>query len=311
MRLEQLQYFLEIAECHSINKAGQKLFISQPALSQAINDFEKELGLVLFTRSKKGTFLTPDGERVYRDLKPIITQLFSCYHQWRLPLLAADDLKGTVNILASPLICNIILDEILPLIKKNYPLLNLALHESIAPSELIPTIVSSNINIGANIFYKGNEKDILALAKKHQLHLDIIFQSQYLLYLNSEHPLAHKEHLNSNDLKTLTLAIYSDPKEIVCENFSQYFNQEQIYRLNDIANILRLVRKNQCVTILSEYNHLHFQMDGIVTRQIEDISFPVYYYLAYPASEKLSAAEKIVVSFLHNYFHPANNISLS
>ena len=47
MRLEQLQYFVQIVECHSFNKASQKLHITQPALTNAVKALEEELGVLL------------------------------------------------------------------------------------------------------------------------------------------------------------------------------------------------------------------------------------------------------------------------
>lgn len=306
MRLEQLQYFLEIAECHSINKASRNLFISQPALSQAIRDFEKELGITLFKRSKQGTFLTTEGEIIYKDAKTIVSQLLSCYQNWLSLSAEKLNLKGTVDVLAAPLICNIFLEEILPDMQKKYPQINIALHESIAPSELIPAVADRFYNIGANIFYDGNKAEIFALGKKYKLNIDILFESRYLLYISKNHPLAKKSRITSEDLKQYTLVIYSDPKEIVCENFSRYFNQDMLYRMNNIENILRMVRHNQCVTVLAEDNHRHFPMQDIITKPICDVQFPVYYYIAYPSFEKLSALEKIVIKYTKDYFQEKN-----
>ena len=44
MQLHQLEYFVVIADCKSMNKAAEKLFISQPALSLQIKKLEEELG---------------------------------------------------------------------------------------------------------------------------------------------------------------------------------------------------------------------------------------------------------------------------
>ena len=53
MRLEQLQYFVQIVECHSFNKASQKLHITQPALTNAVKALEEELGVLLLVRGKQ------------------------------------------------------------------------------------------------------------------------------------------------------------------------------------------------------------------------------------------------------------------
>lgn len=54
MRLQQLLYVKEIARCRSMNKAAVRLYISQPSLSEAIRDLEKEFGITLFDRSRVG-----------------------------------------------------------------------------------------------------------------------------------------------------------------------------------------------------------------------------------------------------------------
>ena len=45
MRLEQLQYIIEIADTGSFTTASERLFIAQPSISQAVNSLEKELNL--------------------------------------------------------------------------------------------------------------------------------------------------------------------------------------------------------------------------------------------------------------------------
>lgn len=54
MRLEQLQYFVQIVENRSFNKAAQKLFVTQPALTSSMNQLEEELGVRLLVRTKRG-----------------------------------------------------------------------------------------------------------------------------------------------------------------------------------------------------------------------------------------------------------------
>jgi len=62
MTLQQLRYLVTVAECGNITEAAEKLFVSQPSLSVAIHNLEKEMGLVAFERSSKGVVVTRDGE---------------------------------------------------------------------------------------------------------------------------------------------------------------------------------------------------------------------------------------------------------
>lgn len=62
MRLSQLEYFIKIAQCGSITKAAQELFLSQPSLTKAINNLETEYNLQLLERTAKGIRVTPQGQ---------------------------------------------------------------------------------------------------------------------------------------------------------------------------------------------------------------------------------------------------------
>ena len=62
MKSEQINYFLEAAEFGSMLQVAQKNFMSQPAVSKAIAELEKELGVKLLNRSRQGTSLTEAGK---------------------------------------------------------------------------------------------------------------------------------------------------------------------------------------------------------------------------------------------------------
>ena len=61
MTFQQLTYVVEISKCGSINKAANKLFLSQSGISAAIRELEEELGIQFFVRSNRGVEFTPDG----------------------------------------------------------------------------------------------------------------------------------------------------------------------------------------------------------------------------------------------------------
>lgn len=61
MTLTQLHYLMVIAETNSLNKAAEQLYMSQPSLTSAMKELERELGITLFYRSGRGVTLTGDG----------------------------------------------------------------------------------------------------------------------------------------------------------------------------------------------------------------------------------------------------------
>lgn len=54
MTLQQLQQIITIADSGSMNEAAKKMFISQPSLSAAVKELEKEIGISIFVRSNRG-----------------------------------------------------------------------------------------------------------------------------------------------------------------------------------------------------------------------------------------------------------------
>jgi DNA-binding transcriptional LysR family regulator len=74
MTLQQIYYALTVAETGSMNKAAEKLFVSQPSLTAAIKELEKFAGVKLFHRTAKGMEKTPDGEEFLTYARPIYQQ---------------------------------------------------------------------------------------------------------------------------------------------------------------------------------------------------------------------------------------------
>ena len=72
MTLLQMSYIIEVERCGSINRAAQSLFISQSALSTAIAEVEKELGITVFHRTNRGVSLTDDGRSLIAMITPIV-----------------------------------------------------------------------------------------------------------------------------------------------------------------------------------------------------------------------------------------------
>lgn len=75
MQIHQLTYFVTVAEQGSINKAAEKLFVTQPNLSKAISNLENELKVRIFNRTNKGVALTDEGKKLYQYARTILNQI--------------------------------------------------------------------------------------------------------------------------------------------------------------------------------------------------------------------------------------------
>lgn len=75
MKIVQLEYFCAVSQYHSITQAAQKLYVTQPAISSAIRELEKEFSVNLFTRSKNHLTLTKEGELFYQKARALLQSI--------------------------------------------------------------------------------------------------------------------------------------------------------------------------------------------------------------------------------------------
>lgn len=74
MNITQLRYFHAVADYHTVSLAAQHLYISQPSLSNAIKELEREFSVTLFYRRHNGMFLSPEGTKLYNSTRELLGQ---------------------------------------------------------------------------------------------------------------------------------------------------------------------------------------------------------------------------------------------
>lgn len=62
MTLQQLKYIVAVAKTGTFSEAAKTLFLSQPSLTKAIKELEKEMGVTIFDRTNKGVSVSKEGE---------------------------------------------------------------------------------------------------------------------------------------------------------------------------------------------------------------------------------------------------------
>lgn len=77
MTLIQMRYFYEVCKWQNITKAAERLHVSQPTVSIAMQTLESETGLNIFAREGRKIMLTGDGERLLDRVKHILDQVDS------------------------------------------------------------------------------------------------------------------------------------------------------------------------------------------------------------------------------------------
>ena len=74
MTLQQLKYVVTIAEKGTISEAAQALFISQPSLTNAVKELEKELQITIFHRTNKGIIVSNEGDEFLGYARQVLQQ---------------------------------------------------------------------------------------------------------------------------------------------------------------------------------------------------------------------------------------------
>lgn len=128
MNVKQLRAFVAVAQALSFAQAGERLHLSQPALSLTIKGLEEDLGGALLTRTTRSVSLTPEGEA----LLPLARRLLADWDNTEELLRQHFTLQlGKVSIAAMPSFAGNLLPVALRLFRDRYPKVNVAVHDVI------------------------------------------------------------------------------------------------------------------------------------------------------------------------------------
>lgn len=134
MELRQLKYFKTLAHELHFNRAAEKLFIVQPALTKQIKDLEEELGVMLFERTKRSVKLTPAGEFFKNRVEHIIRKLEEAKNQVRW---VEDGSKGELRIGYVGSCIHTFLPDLLSSLHEKYPNIQTYLNEMTSSAQLL------------------------------------------------------------------------------------------------------------------------------------------------------------------------------
>ncbi|MGW3769094.1 LysR family transcriptional regulator [Actinomadura verrucosospora] len=126
MQLQQLAYFVAVAEVRHFTQAAELLRVAQPSLSKQIRALEGELNVSLFSRARGNITLTPAGEA----LLPLAKRILADVDTARLEVQELVGLKrGRVRLGATPSLCAGLLADVLRRFHDTYPGIQLIVEE--------------------------------------------------------------------------------------------------------------------------------------------------------------------------------------
>ncbi|MCQ2993426.1 LysR family transcriptional regulator [Pseudomonas syringae] len=144
MNVKQLRAFLAVAQYLSFAQAGERLHVSQPALSLTIKSLEDDLGGQLLSRTTRTVSLTPEGE----TLLPLARQLLADWDNAEELLRQRFTLQlGKVSVAAMPSFAGNLLPGALKVFRSRYPRVNVAVHDLIN-EEVLEMVRHRRVELG-------------------------------------------------------------------------------------------------------------------------------------------------------------------
>lgn len=189
MEMHQVRYFLAVARLLNFTRAADDCNVTQPSLTRAIKQLEAELGGDLFRRERPAAQLTELGLRMH----PLLQQCYDAASGARM--LASSFKSGEVGAL------------------------RIALSHSIDLSLLIPYLnqIKRQFNRLEFRFLRGSSQEVGEYLKKGEAELGIaaelgddwdrldtwpLFTEEFYLVINRRHPLASRDNIGFDDLRT-------------------------------------------------------------------------------------------------------------
>ena len=306
MRLEQLQYFVQIVECHSFNKASQKLHITQPALTNAVKALEEELGVLLLVRGKQGVVPTSRGVRVYEDCRELLTELNAKIAAWKASGTEKEE-GGTVPLVASPSACNYLVEGLLPRIREEMRNIDIVLHEATF-YEFYDFLRGGHAHVGVTAFIDEERDRALARYRGRGFAGDALLEDEYRVFLSSEHPLAAKDELTSEDCGRLEFATYSNQYNRPDSIFSSAARQMRVtgcHYLNSRESIMQVIAQNRAAGLFLHRmtrNNWYVRNGLICAKAVHGLRLlPSRHYLMY-LEDGLNIPERRVADFIREHY---------
>ncbi len=181
VNLELFRVFYTVAKCGSITKAADELFISQPAVSQAIKQLELQLGGKLFNRVSRGMELTENGgKQVFEYVEKAIALLEKAEGKFSE---LNETAVGSLRISAPDTVITHILMEYIIKFHEEFPNVNVSFLNSTS-RETIEAVKSGKADIGF-INLPINEADVSFTGQMCKLH-DVFVASEHFKELKDK-----------------------------------------------------------------------------------------------------------------------------
>lgn len=224
--LQQLKYVTAVAETGNITEAAKKLFISQPSLTSAIKELEKEMQVTIFNRTNRGVVVSNEGDIFLSYARQVLEQAGLLEEKFlnvkeRSP-------RFSVSCQHYSFAVNAFADVIRSFGGSQY---DFTLRET-QTYEIIEDVSRLKSEIGILYTSSKNEEIIKKLIKQNDLRFEVLFVAKPHVFISSKHPLAEREELSLEDMEEYPYLSFEQG-----EYNSFYFLEEILSTMDRSRNI--------------------------------------------------------------------------
>lgn len=195
MTLQQLKYVTTIANIGSISEAAKRLFVSQPSLTKAIKELEKEMGITIFDRTNKGITVSKEGERFLGYARQVLEQAALLEEQYK------SQSGGKKQFSVSTQHYSFAVNAFVELLKgAEIDQYDVSLRET-QTYEIIDDVAHMKSEIGL-LFYNDFNRPVLEkLIHTNELTFTELFTAHPHIFIGKNHPLANKDVVSMDELE--------------------------------------------------------------------------------------------------------------
>ena len=226
MTLQQLKYIVTVAETGNITEVAKRLFISQPSLTNAIRELEKEMQITIFNRTNKGVAVSNEGDEFLSYARQVLEQVGLLEEKYLN--VKEQRPRFSVSCQHYSFAVNAFVDVIQEFDANQY---DFTLRET-QTYEIIEDVSRLKSEIGILYVSSKNEEIIMKLIKQNGLKFEELFQARPHVFISSKHPLAEREAISLEDLEEYPYLSFEQG-----EYNSFYFAEEILSTLDRKKNI--------------------------------------------------------------------------
>jgi len=226
MTLQQLKYVIEVARSRSINKAAQRLFISQPSLSNALKELEEEIGITIFYRTNKGIVITSEGSEFLGYARQVVEQAELLENRYSNTRSTQQHFSVSSQHYAFAVSAFVRLLQDYD--RKDY---ELTLRET-KTYEIIDDVKNLRSEIGILYVNDFNKNVIQKFLREGNLEFHELFEAKAHVFISSTNPLAKKDFITLEDLDPYPYLSFEQG-----DYNSFYFSEEILSTLSRPKNI--------------------------------------------------------------------------